>query len=206
MRKNTYRPLARVLYCLASALWYFSLAFLLFGAGWLFAVTFKLWTPSETVVELPIYVTYENGVPAFGTAESGVPVWGFSCLKVHALSWGMATGNAAIQLFNLLGLAIVTHQLRSFLRKVKEGAPFEEKNPLRIRNIGIVLAVCGPVSGLWSTYQGYAFVEKINLPQATLDASLQLGWENVIFALLLILVGQVLSVGVVLQDEQNLTV
>jgi len=49
-------------------------------------------------------------------------------------------------------------------------------------------------------------VSRFSFPSATLSVSLMVGWENVVIGLLLILIGQVFTIGMVLQDEHDYTV
>jgi len=206
MGSKRHKRLARFLFYLTAVFWYSSLVYTVWCAAPLAAIPMGWQGPAETVLDLPISVSYAEDSLADPASPDRVTVCSHSNVQVRVAEWGIAFGDALVNFICVVGLAVIAYQLREFVRRVAAGHPFEENNPLRVRNIGIVLAILGPLSAAWTTFAAYFYVDRISLPSATLHVTLMLGWENVVIGLLLILVGQVFTIGVVLQGEHDYTV
>ena len=109
---------------------------------------------------------------------------------------------------------LIVHQLRLFLGSVKQGRPFDRENPKRIRRIGYLVFVLGPLEGIWSWLMSMKYMEQISLPGTSLainESSKQIVNINtdqhlIIMGLLILLIAQIFDEGVKMQQEQDLTV
>lgn len=124
-------------------------------------------------------------------------------LLAGAMFGGLLTG----------GLLLWTlYQLRMLVRTVYRGAPFDPANPARIRRIGWLIMVYGPLSGLLSAIEGAAWLTDVStavrraFPDASVGFSLNLNLATVVVGLIILAIAEAFDAGVRLQREQDLTV
>ena len=101
---------------------------------------------------------------------------------------------------------LIFWQLRLFLRSVKEGRPFDRENPRRIRRIGYLVTVLGPLDSLMDLVLGWLYLPRISLPDSSLNVNPDLHPDLIFLGFIILLIAQIFDEGVKMQDEQDLTV
>ena len=194
-------------------LWYIGI----YGASFLglllilsaFGVHSEFFNDKSETLELPIRVEYHSGLVDEIPGLDGLSVVAYGHNKVRVAfteRWAKFGYGFVIGFSFMLGLFFIAYQLRAFFREVRDGRPFAPENPGRVRKIGIVVAVCGPVYGLVTYILARMFVDQIAIPGATLEPFFDWHIGLVFLGLIIIVISQILQLGSKMQLEQDLTV
>jgi hypothetical protein len=121
-------------------------------------------------------------------------------------------GATAYQLLWAAVFLWVLYQLRSLMRTVRQGHPFDPLNPKRIRRIACVIIASGPLYDLaqWlqlaGTFTQAIAVVKQALPAASVGYHVRISWAPVVIGLIILAIAHAFDAGVRLQDDHDLTV
>ena len=213
--------ITRFLSFVVGALWYLILSSIIFVLGFWLAVLLG-WAPAREniIYSLPIKVEYQESMDASfsptGKSLSAFRVIGHSDVIIadRLTKTKVSLLVVSIVLPFLFVVWLIVHQLRLFLRSVKEGRPFDRENPKLIRRVGYLVFVLGPLEGLWSFVMSCKYIHQISLPGALLaigkDSTMivhaDIDQNLIILGLLILLIAQIFDEGVKMQEEQDLTV
>ncbi|MBW7996622.1 MAG: DUF2975 domain-containing protein [Candidatus Glassbacteria bacterium] len=103
---------------------------------------------------------------------------------------------------------IVAFMLRKIVRTARDGRPFTFDNVRRVRLIGIIIVLYGPLLSLVYYLVSLGYLEYLKIPGAEVSASFNVGWTiNLpLLGLLVLVLAQVFDMGVRLQKDSDLTV
>jgi hypothetical protein len=125
--------------------------------------------------------------------ESMMPAW-----------WGPVGYAALVLLFGLVLLFL--HHLRALFRRVREGAPFDAANVIRMRWLGVLLLVF-QVYFAALDYWGSTMVTRVLASsRIPIGSALHINWFGVFIALVLVGLAEVFRRGAALEEEQSLVV
>ena len=131
---------------------------------------------------------------------------GFETIKVNVSKGDHIGIEILIPLVFILAYLWVVSELRKFIKTVKEGRPFTIENSRRIRMIGFIVMIAGPVVGALNYIYGLKYLNQIDIPGAEIDLDPDIYPLAIVLGLLIIVIGHVYDIGVKLQTEQDLTV
>lgn len=206
---NTYRadPVVRLLTVIVS---------ILYRAAWVFGVLLIVAVSAlELLAERETLQKFSIGVPTtvdlddvkIGTA------WGGSLgLELDEVEGSLRVPIAAAPLwFRLaayLGLAIIyalflrfLFHLRELFRRVRAGAPFDERNVTSLRWLGILLIL---IDTLGSTYRfglSQLVLRAMSPPSVPVTSSFSMDGEVIFVGLVLLALAEIFRRGAVLEDE-----
>jgi len=159
---------------------------------------------------LPVEIRFaldEDGEVANGIhAPGSLPIIAVSDIQVESRHVPGLKYVMAMPVLLLLGFLWIVYQLRTFLRTVRRGTPFDPDNGRRLRMIGTAIALGGPVFGFLNFIYGQLFAYLIDVPNASVTVPLDIYPFVVFLGLVVIGLGQVFDYGARLQAEQSLTV
>lgn len=104
----------------------------------------------------------------------------------------------------------IVYHLRLITYTVREGKPFNEENPKRIRKIALAVLVWAPVETLFFYLKTQFIINTTSYPGVGKDLVLELIFgiflELIFIGLCVLVVAQIFSMGVRLQQDQDLTI
>jgi hypothetical protein len=207
---NTYRadPVIRLLTVIVSV---FYRVASVFGVLLIVAVsTLELFAENETLQKFSI------GVPTKVELESR-PIgtaWGGSLtLRMDEAEGSVrvpiASAPAGFRLVAYLGLAVIyvlflrfVFHLRELFRRVRAGAPFDERNAPTLRWLGMLLIL---IDVLGSTYRfglSQLVLRAMSPPSVPLTSSFSMDGTTIFIGLVLLALAEIFRRGAVLEDEQ----
>jgi hypothetical protein len=210
MSENRFSAMSRFLSFVVEAFWYLiRILILLTVALWLSVMLG--WKSGNLIFSLPVKLEYQASLDSFssqaGQRISHFKVVGNPLVSADNLSKSeISLFICSVMLPALVIVLLIVRQLRLFLRSVKAGRPFERDNPARIRRIGYLVTVLGPLVGLGNYISGSKFIQRISLPDFSISVETNIHLEMVFTGLLIVLIAQIFEVGVSLQEDQDLTV
>lgn len=179
----------------------------------------------STTMDLPIhidyYYTYDSTFQESPVSRStddqelgnSVLVDGFDRTRVRIQDrYGAAM--SVIMTMVQIGLAfLVIYHLRNLCRSIGEGEPFSRKNVQRLRHVGATVLVWGPLMAIVNFMTAMRYVDRVVVPDARVDISINYHLDTIGMGLFLLIVAQLIDLGTRefeerrrLQDEQRLTV
>lgn len=209
-------PSLRLISFVTAAIWYlglFAALLMIFLTG---AVLFGV-NPENLHISLPVtidlvqggedheFIPYEDRPTLTvieGTAKVNLPPPG---------RWPSLGMVAAASSFLALFLWTI-HLFRQILKTVKAGDPFNELNPKRIRTIGWIHLIGGPLAGLSFYIQGWLIRSHFGSFWKTIEKNygaevrFDLFEEFILLGIILLVVAQIFDFAMKLKREQELTV
>ncbi len=160
---------------------------------------------------IPVTVEFEDGgtrnIGSIGSDGSSVIIAGFRDLIVETDSLEHHYRDAVVMPgLLILGYLLIVFQVRKFIRIVRAGRPFDEENPGRIRTIGFMVAIAGPIYGLTELLFASLYLSQIDIPGATVTAEFGAHPFVIFLGLIIIVIASVFDVGVRLRQEQDMTI
>ena len=206
---NTYRadPVIRLLTVMASA---FHGIVTVFGVVLIVAVTaLELFAGPETRQKFSIGVTTTVHLEdvKIGTA------WGGSLrLKMDeakgSLRVPIASAPLWFRLVTYLGLAITfalflrfLFHLRELLRRVRAGAPFDDRNATSLRWLGLLLILVNTLASVYSFALSQLVLRAMSPPSVPVTASFSMNGTGIVAGLVLVALAEIFRRGAVLEDE-----
>jgi hypothetical protein len=122
-----------------------------------------------------------------------LPWWLFALLWAHA-----AVAFGLILLF--------LHQLRSIFRRAREGVPFDARNAVRLRRLGLLLIAFSVFNGVAESVTSVAVGRGLTSGSITVPAGLYFDLRLIFIALVLVALGEIFHRGAELETEQSLVV
>lgn len=120
-------------------------------------------------------------------------------------AWSRPVGYAAIAI--LFGLVLLfLRQLRVLFRRVRDGAPFDAANAIRMRWLGVLLLVLHVYFGALDYWISTMVTRVLASSRIPIGSALHINWVGVFIALVLVGLAEVFRRGAVLEDEQSLVV
>lgn len=210
MSENRFISMSRFLSFVVEAFWYLIRILILLTVVLWLAVLLG-WKSNHLIFSLPVKLEYQASLDSFssqaGQRISHFKVVGSPLVSADNLSKSeMSLFICSVMLPALAIVLLIVRQLRLFLRSVKAGRPFERANPARIRRIGYLVAVLGPLVGLGNFISGSKLIQRISLSDFSTSVETNIHLEMVFMGLLIVLIGQIFEAGVSLQEDQDLTV
>jgi len=109
-------------------------------------------------------------------------------------------------IFKAVCFFLIVLNLRNFFRTVEQKRPFVHENTVRIRRIGEVVTVYGPLTAGLDMMIGTRVKKFLPNPESILDLEVSFHIELVIIGLIILVIAQIFSLGVRLQHDSDLTV
>jgi hypothetical protein len=127
-------------------------------------------------------------------------------LPIAAMPWGVfATVWVAFAV--LLGLAVLTlHHLRRIFQRVRDGAPFDAQNALRMRTVGWLMLAGALYESTVEVVVALAVRGSIDAGQITVSPWTDVDLMGIFMALVVVALAEVFRRGAELEDEQSLVV
>ncbi len=119
--------------------------------------------------------------------------------SMAVLAWVALAVSAALAVLFL-------HHLRRLFQRVRQGAPFDPANAIRLRWLGIVLLVGVVWVGVSNLWMSLAVSRMLEGPGNELGTGIQLNIPAILVALVLIALAEIFRRGAALEEEQALVV
>lgn len=198
----------KVCYWFTNVAYYLSFVSLFFVCA---VVVFNFTTGKNIkYMHLPVTVTYENiegDLPLDQrSSDNYIPVVGYQNLKLDISEFELITHNMWIPFILILGLIYLLYQFRLFLRTVRENSPFAPENPKRLKLIGYIVTLAGPIVGILNYMYAKVYIHYIKLPGATIDVENEIYPFAIFLGLMILVVAHVLEIAIKMKIEQDLTV
>ncbi len=148
-------------------------------------------TESNVVLtESPVEVQYMSGLAVLSVKEK-------------ANNWTQLAAFPVSFLF-----LIVAFLLRKLVRTARDGKPFTFKNVRRVRLIGIIIMLYGPLVSLVYYLVSFSYLKYLNIPGANVSAgfNFSMSISFLLLGMLILVLAQVFDMGVRLQSDSDLTV
>jgi len=120
-------------------------------------------------------------------------------------SWFFPVEYAALVVFFELVLLFL-HHLRVLFRRVREGAPFDAANAIRMRWLGVLLLVANVYYGALDFWLSTMVTRVLASSRLPIGLALHINWFGVFIALVLVGLAEVFRRGAALEEEQSLVV
>ena len=161
-------------------------------------------------VNLPVEVSYRDfgenlPLDQIATAETA-PVIGFSMVQIDISQFPWMINMIWIPLGLLLGLMWMIKILSEFLRKVRQGKPFDPKNPLLLKQFGLLVVCAGPVFGLLNFIYANICVHLIELPGADIKMEPNVYPFLIFLGLMILVIAKIFDLAVEMKNESDLTI
>ncbi len=180
------------------------------------------WVPAQgkIVYSLPINVEYRESTDV-SASQTGKQLSPFAVIGHSDVIIAERFTKTKVSFFMvsivlpfLIIVLLIVYQLRLFLGSVKQGRPFDRENPKRIRRIGYLVFVLGPLTGIWNWVMSMKYMHQISLPGTSLAinkgskllVNIETDQHLILLGLLILLIAQIFDEGVKMQEEQDLTV
>ena len=189
-----------------AAIWYLGCFAAVLVLG-LIAIVIAGLTPDNLHMEVPVRIDYVEGGDdhewiEFENRPAIISVVGKAKVNVRPLG----KARAAL-ILNFLALSMVlflwaVYQLRQIIKSLSRGDPFDSKNPTRLRRIGAVTLVAGPVIGTSQLVQGVMQVGDLNIPGAEIGLHFEPHPELIFVGLIFLVIAQVFDVAAKMQKNR----
>lgn len=200
-------PSVKVIWKVVNVLYY--LGWVAFGL--LFVVIVMLFATDNNVkyIILPISVSYENS-DAEPLEElnyyNEYPVVGFKNIKIDINNEGGFDFSILILLCMILAYIWILKQIKLFFKTVKENDPFNRENPRRIRLVGFVVMVSGPIMASVQYFIAVKYLYAFDFPGATVEIETDFYPVAIFLGLIIFVIGHIYDLAVKLKEEQDLTI
>jgi hypothetical protein len=209
---NAHRPdrVVRVLTILVSVAFYVTIV-----AGVLLLLAtplFKLFAGEsrEWTWDLPVPVTVQDSatvVTRWGPAQLELDdVRGDLELPITMLPWPLLTVLWTYRALQLVLTLVALHHLRRICQRVRDGAPFDAHNAVRLRSLGLLVFGLAVFSGLAEFVTSLAVKKGLASGTIAIPTGLHINAPVVIVALVLVALAEVFRRGAELETEQSLVV
>ena len=195
------------------------LTFLYFVA-WVFGTALVvLLTGAELFAGPDALRNFTLGVPAAVHVDTAVPTsWG-GRIGVHGVSpavvlkvpMSVAPGafRAVVYVATIAGGALILlflHHLRQLFRRLREGAPFDPRNALRVRWLGVLLITGELLLKALGFWLSSLVMHTLAAGPLALGPSFAVDAKVILIGLMLVALAEVFRRGTTLEDEQSLVV
>ena len=127
-------------------------------------------------------------------------------LPVEAIPWG---GVASLWLVLAVGLGLMLltlYHLRRIFQRVRDGAPFDAQNALRMRTVGLLLLAGVAYNGIMDLVASILMRRGLTGSEVTVRVGIDVDPMVVFIALVLVALAEIFRRGAELEDEQALVV
>ena len=200
-------PSVKVISILSSILWYLGIVALVLLV--LISSALFIFDQNVKYINLPISVTYENSdTPPFEELNyyNDYPIVGFTQVKIDIDNEGGFNYNLIIPLLLIIGYLWIMKQIRLFVKTIKSGNPFVRENPKRIRLIGFVVMVTGPIMGGLQYLYTLPYYYLLDFPGAEIEIEPNIYPVAIFLGLVIFIIGHVYDLGVKLKEDNDLTI
>lgn len=162
-------------------------------------------------INLPISISYEHSpedVPDdfLYSGDSRYPIVGVKGIKLHTDNVGQFDPSIILAALFLGVLIWIFHLARAFMRTVRGGEPFNRNNPQRIRLIGLIVMITGPIMTAVQYIYSYRYIHILDYPGAKIEIEPDIHLLSILFGLVLFMIGHVYDTAVKLKEESDLTI
>jgi hypothetical protein len=127
-------------------------------------------------------------------------------LPIDAIPWGVFA-IAWLVLAILIGLAVLTlYHLRRIFQRVREGAPFDAQNALRMRTVGWLMLSGAVFQSVMEVVVSLAVRGSIDTGRINVSPWIDVDVMGIFMALVVVTLAEVFRRGAELEDEQSLVV
>jgi hypothetical protein len=127
-------------------------------------------------------------------------------LPVGALPWRMFVV-VWLDLVLRFGLTLLAaYHLRKIFQRVRDGAPFDAVNAVRLRWIGLLMLALAVLTGVETSVMSFIAAAGLQGEGVSIDTGVHLGSPLILVALMLIMLGEIFRRGAELETEQALVV
>jgi len=190
--------------------WLYYLGWVAFGLITILFTVLYITDHNVKFINLPISISYENNLekmpPDFLDGRSEYPIVRVEKIKLHTNNAGGFSFTLVIPLLLIAGFLWIVYIIRKFIRTVKEGYPFSRENPRRIRMIGFIVMITGPVVAAIQYVYTYQYLHMLDFPHAEVEITPDINLMTIFLGLLLFVIGHVYDLGVKLKEENDLTI
>ena len=194
--------------------WYLSIISLTIATGTLLFFGAMGQFPHFVEIPVPLEITFTNSDTVISAGDqSNTTLIGRGIVDFPApKNLPPPTFRVIIMLGLLMGSMIYAlHQLRLLMQTVRIGKPFHEKNPLRMRIIGFVILLWGPVKNLAIYLNAHDMVDSGRfLPKNISGVNINIAWlgqdDLMMIGIVVLVLAQIFAVGVELQRDKDLTI
>ena len=197
------------------AIWYIIKALYILGyvgLGILVMLLIGLLVVGENVkyVYLPVSVSYSNSDVDFPCSElndySKTPIVGFKHIQIQTDQLKAINYTLTIPLLLIGAYIWVMKLLMKFIKTVRDGNPFSPENPKRVRLIGFLVTIGGPVIGGLQYLLAGVMIGTLEFPGADVEIESDLYFVTIILGLVIYTIGHVYDVAVKINEDQKLTI
>ena len=201
-------PSVKVIGKVVNVLWYLgwlAMILLVIIIGFLYATD-----KQAKFINLPVSVSYEetpDEIPLdLLNRYNEKPVVGFKYIKIDNSKEGGFDYSLLIPLFMIGGYMWTLHQFRRFVKTILRGEPFDRENPRRIRHIGFVVMIAGPIVGAIQYLHTLKYIYDLDFPGAKVEIEPDIYPAAIFLGLILFVIGHVYDLAVKLKEDQELTI
>jgi hypothetical protein len=127
-------------------------------------------------------------------------------LPIEMIPWG-SFALLWVALVVGLGLMLLSlYHLRRIFQRVREGAPFDAQNALRMRTLGLLVLTLAVYEGVIDLVSAFVVQRGVAAGEMTVPAGVHIDALSVFMALALVALAEVFRRGAELEDEQSLVV
>jgi hypothetical protein len=119
--------------------------------------------------------------------------------------WVLVTSWIAFAVMATLMLLFLHHLRRLFMR-VRDGAPFDAHNAVRLRWLGVLLLVFCMFNSGFTFWMSSVTTSAVLSPNVTITSSLTIEWPVIFVGLVLLALAEIFRRGTALEDEQSLVI
>lgn len=161
----------------------------------------------ELTVRATVLGSPETVSTSWGAARLvGDDVRGHLLLPIAMLPWWLVAV-LWIHAAAILGLILLSvHNLRRIFQRVREGAPFDVQNALRMRWLGLLLLALAVLNGIAELVTSLAIRNRLVSSRLTVSAGLHIDGLMVFVALALVALAEIFRRGTELETEQSLVI
>lgn len=182
------------------------------GLGLLILLLVGLLVFGENVkyIYLPISVSYANSEVDFPCPElnshTETPIVGFKNIQVETGHFEAINYTLTIPLLLIGAYIWIMKLLMKFIKTVREGNPFSPENPKRVRLIGFLVTIGGPVVGMLQYMISGVMITGLDFPGAEVEINTDFYLVTIILGLVIYTIGHVFDLAVKINEEQKLTI
>ncbi len=166
-------------------------------------------TDPSTQLLYPIHFNVEEeGVAEFSGRELPVKIKeakALALIESTAPEWLLIP--VKLIRFSLMGFIIwILLLLRQLIRSVKRGDPFNRKNGMRLRWIGISILVIGVFDFLHDILLNLFITPRLSFESIVPESSIHFNLSMILVAMVIIVIGEAFRIGAEMKEEQELTI
>jgi len=190
--------------------WLYYLGWVAFGLITILFTVLYITDSNVKFINVPISISYEENLdkipPDFLKSNSEYPIVAVEKVKLHTDNVGGFSFTLIIPVLLISGFLWITYIIRKFIKTVKEGHPFSRENPRRIRMIGFIVMIAGPVVAAVQYIYAYQYINMLDYPHAEIQVEPDINLMMIFLGLILFVIGHVYDQGVKLKEESDLTI